>query len=93
LKISTLVIYLIPFFIKKSKKTDRCDRAKFIIFNEVNATEPYFQYNVYGIDGAAITSGNGVNSTKIDLSNVSKGIYFFEVKNAAGTRSIKIIKE
>tara|TARA_B110000037_G_C17103028_1_gene498769 strand:- start:1086 stop:2444 length:1359 start_codon:yes stop_codon:yes gene_type:complete len=53
----------------------------------------YFQYNVYGIDGAAITSGNGVNSTKIDLSNVSKGIYFFEVKNAAGTRSIKIIKE
>ena len=27
MKISTLVIYLIPFFIKKSKKTDRCDRA------------------------------------------------------------------
>jgi len=27
LKISSLVFYLIPFFLKKSKKIDRCDRT------------------------------------------------------------------
>ena len=35
MKISTLVIYLIPFFIKKSKKIDRCDRTKRFTTNEV----------------------------------------------------------
>ena len=39
MKIRTLVIYLIPFFLKKSKKIDRCDRTS----NSdilINATEP-----------------------------------------------------
>ena len=34
LKISTLVIYLVPFLIKKSKTMDRCDRTHYQKANE-----------------------------------------------------------
>ena len=46
MKISTLVIYLIPFFLKKSKKIVRCDRT---VTQEVDATSASgkFQQNLF----------------------------------------------
>ena len=57
MKISTLVIYLIPFFLKKSKKTDRCDRAHYrSLLNEIALENSLTSHFVFPVEFGLHTS-------------------------------------
>jgi hypothetical protein len=46
-------------------------------------------YNIYNILGAEVNNGNITNNEKIDIRNLTNGLYFLELKSG---NSIKFMK-
>ncbi len=52
-----------------------------------------FNYEIVNILGEIIISGQGTNSTQVDLSGLSRGAYFITVKTSDAKETLKVIKQ
>lgn len=52
-----------------------------------------FQYSIHTISGQIIETGNGLNTTEIDLSELENGIYLIAVTTGQQNKTVRLIKE
>ncbi|MCD9853095.1 T9SS type A sorting domain-containing protein [Epilithonimonas sp. JDS] len=59
----------------------------------IKSIEPISGYEIYSLDGRKLTTGNKVNDSKIDVSNLTKGNYLIKFQTKGKEQTTKFIKE
>lgn len=59
----------------------------------IKTNESISGYEIYTLDGRKLETGNKINDSKIDVSNLSKGNYLIKFKTKSKEHSAKFIKE
>ena len=54
--------------------------------------ENFNEISIFNTSGKKVVELENVFESKIDLSNLNKGVYFFQGRNKINNRTIKILK-
>lgn len=59
----------------------------------VKSAKPVLEYEIYSLDGRMLKTGNEINDSKIDISQLQKGNYLLKTKTKNSEQTTKFIKE